>query len=221
MSSKTAAIIGATGLTGQHLKQLLLEDKYFDIIRLIVRRPLPKTNPRIEVKLVDFNDSESVKLALEEVHTIFCCIGTTQKKVKGDKTLYRKIDFDIPVHAARLGKENGCEQFIHMSSVGANSSSGNFYLKLKGEVEEALKASGINSIHIMRPSILLGKRQEFRLGERIGQTVATILSFLIPTKYKPIQSKTVAKAMLNAAKIDKPGFYIYEYKELMRLVYSS
>lgn len=221
MSSKTAAIIGATGLTGQHLQRLLLEDHYFDIIRLIVRRPLPKTNPRIEVKLVDFNDSESVQLALEDVHTIFCCIGTTQKKVKGDKALYRKIDFDIPVNAARLGRENGCEQFIHMSSVGANSSSGNFYLKLKGEVEEALKASGINSIHIMRPSILLGKRQEFRLGERIGQTVASSLSFLLPSKYKPIQSKKVAKAMLNAAKIDKPGFYVYEYKELMRIVHSS
>jgi uncharacterized protein YbjT (DUF2867 family) len=221
MSSKTAAIIGATGLTGQHLKQLLLEDNYFDIVRLIVRRPLPKTNPRIEVKLVDFNDSESVQLALEDVHTIFCCIGTTQKKVKGDKALYRKIDFDIPVNAARLGKENGCEQFIQMSSVGANNSSGNFYLKLKGEVEEALKASGINSIHIMRPSILLGKRQEFRLGERIGQTVATILSFLVPSKYKPIQSKSVAKAMLNAAKIEKPGFFVYEYKELMRIALSS
>lgn len=198
----TATLIGATGLIGSHLLDLLLADSYFDTVRILVRRPLELNHPKLEKRLVDFSDTESYRLALEGSHVIFCAIGTTQKKVKGDMAAYRKVDYDIPVHAAVLGKLIGCETFVLVSSVGANSLSNNFYLKLKGEVENSVTATGIKNIHIVRPSLLLGKRKEFRLGERIAQAVMPVVSFLLPKKYRPVKALAVAKEMIAAAKKD-------------------
>jgi len=195
-----ATVIGATGLIGSHLLELLLADDNFDSVRILLRRPFDLTHPKLEKKLVDFSDMESFRLALEDSDVIFCAIGTTQKKVKGDKSAYRKVDFDIAVNAAQLGKLCGCETFVLVSAVGANSQSNNFYLKLKGETEEAVKATGIKSIHIVRPSLLLGDRKEFRLGEKMAQWVMPVFSFLTPKKYRPIHAKKVAEMMINAAK---------------------
>ena len=195
-----ATVIGATGLIGSHLLELLLADDNFDSVRILLRRPFDLTHPKLEKKLVDFSDMENFRLALEDSDVIFCAIGTTQKKVKGDKSAYRKVDFDIAVNAAQLGKLCGCEIFVLVSAVGANSQSNNFYLKLKGETEEAVKATGIKSIHIVRPSLLLGDRKEFRLGEKMAQWVMPVFSFLTPKKYRPIHAKKVAEMMINAAK---------------------
>jgi uncharacterized protein YbjT (DUF2867 family) len=210
----TATLIGATGLIGSHLLQLLLQDQYFETVRILVRRPFELTHSKLEKKIVDFNNMESYRLALEGSDVIFCTVGTTQKKVKGNKEAYRKVDYDIPVHAAQLGKLCGCKTFILVSAIGANSKSSNFYLQLKGEVEDAVKAVGLQSVHIMQPSILLGKRNEFRLGERIGQFLMNVLSFLIPNKYKPIKATTIATAMLNASKKQTSGCHIYSFKEI-------
>ncbi len=210
----TATIIGATGLIGRYLLNDLLQDRNYDTIRILIRRPFDLTHPKLEKKLVDFADAESFRLALEGTDVVFCAIGTTQKKVKGDKTAYRKIDFDIPVNAARFCKMNGCETFILVSSVGAASKNNNFYLKLKGEVEDAVRDVELKSVHIMRPSILLGERKEFRLGEKISKGIMSVFSFLIPAKYKPIHGKQVAIAMLAAAKKRNKGFYIYHYPEI-------
>jgi uncharacterized protein YbjT (DUF2867 family) len=217
MSKKTATLIGATGLIGGYLLQDLLNDPYFDIVRILIRRPLDLSHPKLEKKLVDFNDAESFRLALESSDAVFCAIGTTKKKVKGNKVAYRKIDFDIPVHAAKFCKESECNKFILVSSIGANSKSNNFYLKLKGEVEDAVKAIGIKSIHIMQPSTLLGARKEFRLGERIAQAIMKIFAFLIPSRYKAIEAKDVARAMLSAAKKEEEGLFIYDYTKIKRL----
>src|SRR5688572_9835540 len=143
MNGKTATIIGVTGMIGGYLYELLKKDSSFDSIRLIVRRPLPKDDPSTEIKLVDFADAESLQLAIDGSDVVFSTVGTTQRKVKGDKEAYRKVDYDIPVRAARFCKATGCETFVLVSAVGANSKSSNFYLKLKGEVEEAIKAVGL------------------------------------------------------------------------------
>jgi uncharacterized protein YbjT (DUF2867 family) len=213
----TATLIGVTGLIGSQLYELLKQDKGFDTIRLIVRRPFTKDDARTEVKLVDFSDGESLQLAIDGSDVVFCTVGTTQKKVKGDKEAYRKIDYDIPVKAAQFCKMAGCKTFVLVSSVGANSKSKTFYLKLKGEVEEAVKTVGVKSVHIMQPSMLLGERKEFRLGEKIGKIFMTGLSFLLPSKYKPIQANKVAIAMLNAAKENNEGFFVYEYDGIRKL----
>ncbi len=201
----TATLIGATGLIGGYLLEELLKDDYYDTVRILIRRPFLRqaqdfTHPKLEKKLVDFSDTESFRLALEGSDVVFCTIGTTQKKVKGDKEAYRKVDYNITVNAARFCKMNGCETFVFVSAVGANSKSNNFYLKLKGEVEEAVKAIGLKSVHIMRPSVLLGDRKEFRLSEKIAQWVMPVFSFLIPKKYRPVKARDVAKEMIKLAK---------------------
>ena len=213
----TATLVGATGLIGSYLLKELLNDPYFNTVRILIRRPLDITHPKLEKKIVDFNDSDSLLVALSNSDVLFCAIGSTMKKVKGDKEAYRKIDFDIPVKLARFCKMTGCEKFILVSSAGANSKSRNFYQRLKGETDNAVKEFGSKTIHIMRPSLLLGERKEFRLGENIGKAVMTSLSFLIPEKHKAIQGKDVAKVMLALAKKKEEGVFVHENSEIRNL----
>ena len=213
----TATLVGATGLIGRYLLEELLNDPWFNTVRILIRRPLDITHPKLEKKIVDFNDSDSLLVALSNSDVLFCAIGSTMKKVKGDKEAYRKIDFDIPVKLARFCKMTGCEKFILVSSAGANSKSRNFYQRLKGETDNAVKEFGLKTIHIMRPSLLLGERKEFRFGENIGKAVMTSLSFLIPEKYKAIQGKDVAKVMLALAKKKEEGVFIHENSEIRNL----
>ncbi|MCC7402276.1 MAG: NAD(P)H-binding protein [Chitinophagaceae bacterium] len=212
--SKTATLVGASGLIGSHLLQLLLDDPYFDTVKILVRRSLPLTHPKLERKLVDFNDNDSLLVAIDNSDVLFCSVGTTQKKVKGDKDAYRKVDYDIPLKMARFCKLSGCETFILVSAAGANNRSKNFYLKLKGEAEEAVRTAGIGSVYFMRPSVLLGKRKEFRLGEKIFTPLARAFSFLLPSKYKPVRAEDVAKAMIAAAKKAEEGVHVWEYREM-------
>src|SRR4030095_14749265 len=214
MSAKTASIIGATGLVGGELLNLLLEDNYFETVKVLVRRPFDREHAKLEKKLVDFNDNDSLLVAVDNSDAVFCAVGTTQRKVKGDKEAYRKVDYDIPVHAARFCKMTGCKIFVLASAVGANSKSGNFYLTLKGEGEDEVKNLQIESVHIMRPSMLLGDRTESRPFEKIGAPVMKAFSFLLPSKYHPIQARDVARAMLAASKKPNKGFFIYEYDQM-------
>ncbi len=209
----TATVAGATGLIGSYLLEKLLKDDYFDIVRILIRRPLDISQPKLEKKLVDFEDADSLLVALTGTDVLFCAVGTTQKKVNGDKVAYRKVDYDIPVNLASYCKIVGCEKFILVSSVGANSKSNNFYLHLKGEVEDAIKTTGLQSLHIMQPSMLLGDRKETRTAERTGQVIMKAFPFLLPAKYKPVHGRDVAKAMLKAAKSPKKGFISYTFKD--------
>lgn len=197
-----ATIIGATGLIGGHLLDMLLNDASFTTVRILIRRPLAISHSKLEKNLVDFNDMESFRLALEGTDVIFCCIGTTMKKMKGDQAAYRKVDYDIAVNAAKLGKAKGCEKFVLVSAVGADSKSRNFYLRLKGETEEAVHHSGIESVYILRPSLLIGNRKEFRAGEKLATWLMPLFSFLLPAKYKPVKASDVARAMITAIKTD-------------------
>jgi uncharacterized protein YbjT (DUF2867 family) len=217
MSVKTATLIGATGLIGTYLLDELLNDPFYDTVKILIRRPLEFSHPKLEKKLVDFNDGDSLLVALSNSDVVFCTVGTTQKKVKGDKEAYRKVDYDIPVKAARFSKMTGCETFVLVSAVGANSKSNNFYLHLKGEVENAVESVGLLSLHIMRPSVLMGDRKEFRLGEKIGKGTMSAFSFLIPSKYKAIHARDVAKAMVATAKGNKEGVFVYEYSGIRKL----
>lgn len=220
MPEKTVAILGSTGLIGHHLLDLLLADNDVDTVRILVRRPVQRTHPKLEVKLVNFEDLESVKLAIDGCQAVFCAIGTTQKKVKGDRQQYLKIDFDIPVKTARLCKEVGCETFAIVTAVGANSKSGNFYLKLKGHVEDAIKLIGLQSVHIFQPSQLLGDRKESRPLEWVFMGLGKVFSPLLLgswRRFRPIKAETVAKAMVAAARLQTPGFYRYTYDAILNL----
>jgi len=221
MDKQTAVIIGATGLIGSLLVETLLNDDSFEKIRVLVRRPYEKQHPRLEVCVLDFSNLDDFANKLGKGDSIFCCIGTTQKKVSGDKAAYRKIDYDIAVNAAILGKEAGFTKYLLVSSLGADANAKGFYLKLKGEVETKIASIGFASFHIFRPSFLLGSRSEVRIGESIMKVIFKGLSNLFFggwTKYKAIEAKTVANAMAQAAKENFAGQKIYHYDEMKALM---
>lgn len=217
-SITTTTLIGSTGLIGSHILDLLLKDDYFATVRVLVRRPVPISYPKLLVMVIDFADPEVFKEAIRGSEAVFCAVGTTNAKVRGDKTAYRKVDYDIPVNTARFCAETGVKQFLLVSSVGANSRSGNFYLKLKGEVEDTVRDTSIPAISIFRPSMLLGKRKESRPAESMAQVMSKGLSFLFPSKYKPVAASDVAKVMVAACKQDIPGVHVYHYLEMMALI---
>ncbi|HOO65511.1 MAG: NAD(P)H-binding protein [Bacteroidales bacterium] len=221
MVDKTATVIGATGLIGGHLAELLAKDAHFSKVRLITRK-MPESVPQgAEVVVINFEDPDAFRSAIESSEAVFCAVGTTRKKVKGDMDAYRKVDHDIPVSAARHCRDSGCRHFSLVSSAGASAKSSNFYLRFKGEVEEAIAGMGIPSVSVFRPSMLMGKRNEFRLAEEIAKIFAAPLSLLFPAKYKPIKGHDVARAMIAAAKREEPGFRIFHFNEMKALIKGS
>ncbi len=221
MQPQTAVVLGATGMIGSYLVKQLLEDEDFSIVRVLVRKPLNEKHPKLEVRVIDFENPHDFRAHLGTGDCIFCCIGTTMKNVKGDKSAYRKVDYDIAVDAAEFGKEAGFSTYVLVSSVGANPAASNFYLRLKGEVELAIRAVGFTRLHIFRPSMLLGDRKEYRFGEKILQNLVSATSFLLAgswRKYHAVHGRMLAKAMIIAAKKQAPGDKVYRYMDFKELV---
>ena len=219
MQSLTAVVLGATGFIGEQLVQQLLNDSTFSKVRILVRRPVKLSHPKLEAEIVNFENLAEYRHKLGRGDCIFCCIGTTQKKVKGDKNAYRKIDVDIPVNAAKMGKDAGFTDYLLVSAVGADAHSKNFYLRLKGEVEREIADLKFKSFHAFRPSILLGERKEFRFAELLGKGVMQGLSSLFIgnfKKYKGIEGANVARAMVAAAKSDGKGMYVHHYDDIIK-----
>ncbi len=220
--SRKACLLGATGLIGQHLLQVLLKDAYYEEVHVLVRKALDYSDPKLVVHSIDFSQPAAYKPAIQGAETVFCAIGTTLKKVKGDREAYRKIDYDIPVTAAVTAAEAGVFGFVLVSSIGADAANNNnFYLKLKGVVEEAVSKQQLPQVHIFRPSLLLGNRSEKRTGERIAQALAPVYSLFLKgswKKYHPIQADLVARAMLKAAKSSAKGIFIHDYTGIMQFI---
>ncbi|MEO9004933.1 MAG: NAD(P)H-binding protein [Ginsengibacter sp.] len=221
MKELTAVVIGATGLTGNLLVEELLKDNDFKTVRTLVRTPIDRNDPKLEQRVVNFNDQNDYAQKFGEGDIIFCCVGTTQKKVNKDEAAYTKVDYDIPVNAADIGIAKGFKQFLIVSAIGADETSSNFYLSLKGKTENRLKQFPFMSIGIFQPSILNGNRKESRMGERFLQIILDLISFLLLgslKKFRSIGANSVAKAMLQASKKQSPGIHYYRYSEMMHLV---
>jgi uncharacterized protein YbjT (DUF2867 family) len=218
MAERTATVIGATGLIGGHLVELLSGDDYFTRVRIIARRKPDSVPEGAEVRIIDFGDQDAFRSAIEGSDALFCAVGTTRKKVKGDMDAYRKVDHDIPVNAARHCRETGCGCYLMVSSVGASPKTRNFYLKFKGDAEEAIAAMSIPSVTIFRPSMLLGKRNESRPAEVIVKYLSAPVAFLFPSKYRPVKGRDVARAMVAAAKSGTGGFRVCHYSGMMDLI---
>lgn len=220
MNDLTAVIIGATGLTGNLVLEELLRDNDFKTVRILVRRTVKIIHPKLEQEIINFNDLDDYTKKFGEGDVIFCCIGTTQKKVKGDKELYKQIDYDIPINAAAIGIAKGFKKFLIVSAIGANENSSNFYVSLKGKIENALKQFHFDSLDIFQPSLLNGNRNETRVLEKMMQGVMDIVSFLFLgplKKYHAIGADNVAKSMVYAAKQNKSGVRYYTYQEMMEM----
>lgn len=212
---KTAVLIGSSGLIGSWLMKYLLEDPACGKLRILVRRNVEIEHSKLEVVTLDFSNLVDFRRAMEGGELVFCSVGTTTKKVKGDKELYRKVDVDIPLNAARFAEEAGCRHFLLVSAIGANSKSRVFYSRLKGEVEDKMNSTGIPAISIFRPSLLLGKREEFRFGELLGQYVFPVIDFLFPSRYRSIKASDVALSMVKISHKELKGINKYHYREMM------
>ena len=216
-NNKTIAIIGSSGLIGSQLLDLLKNRKDVQEIRLLVRRENGLKFTGIRECVINFEDLNAFGEAINGCDAVFCAIGTTRNKVKGDMSAYRKVDVDIPVHAAQLAAQAGVKAFMLVSSVGANASTSNFYLKFKGEVEDTVRQLNIPNIGFFRPSLLLGPRIEFRMGEKISQLMMRPFTPFIPANYKPIQARQVATAMIHTAFNGVPGVHVLHYKEMQAI----
>ena len=217
---KTALIFGSTGLVGGHVLDQLIQNKNYSKIKLFVRSAYEIDDPKIEIVKTDFNNLEN---HIEDIKgdDCFFCIGTT-KKNSPDKDEYKRIELEVPKQVAQIAKSNLVNSFVFVSSGYADPKSSGDYLKFKGLVEEELKRLNFSKLGIMRPSFLLGNRQEKRVGEKIGIFVFKLLSplFLGPLKkMKPIHSATVAKAMIKIANenLEKT---IFESDEIVELTSS-
>jgi len=211
---KVALITGATGLIGGQLVQLLLEDSYYGKIIVVTRKPLDFQHSKLENLALDFDKLTEYYHSLK-ADDVFCCLGTTIKIAK-TKEAFRKVDFEYPVELARISKSQGATQFFLISALGADKNSSIFYNKVKGEVEEAIQKFSFSSLHVFRPSLLLGPRTEQRAGEDAAKWFFKFLGFLLPAKYKAVQSIKVARAMIHFAKANNTGFHIIESDELQK-----
>ena len=194
---KTAIILGATGLVGRTLLQLLIEDDRYTTVKIFGRSSTTITHPKVAEYLGDlFNLATFSEVFTGDV--VFCCIGTTKAKTP-DKETYKKIDHGIPLSAAILAKQNNIKQFQVISAMGANENSSTFYNKVKGEMERDVLAQGIQDTIILQPSLIGGNRAEKRLGEQLAQKTMRWFDFLVPKRYKIIEPETIAKAMIIIA----------------------
>jgi len=215
---KTALIFGSSGLIGGHLLNRLIQDNNYTKIKVFVRSSIELNHQKIEIIQTDFNNLNNHREDIKGDDCFFC-IGTT-KKNSPDKNEYKRVELEVPKQVAQIAKSNLVNSFVFVSSGYADPKSSGDYLKFKGLVEEELKRLNFSKLGIMRPSFLLGNRQEKRVGEKIGIFVFKLLSplFLGPLKkMKPIHSVTVAKAMIRTAneKLEKKVFESNEIAELV------
>ena len=212
MTTRNALIVGATGLVGGFCLQVLLDDDHYSEIIALVRKPLLKTHRKLKTVTTTFDNLE---FELSNIHAddVYCCLGTTIKKA-GSQEAFKKIDHTLVVTVAGLMKKQGAKQFLVISSMGADKDSKVFYNRVKGEMEAAIQALGYPCLRIIRPSLLLGPRKEFRLGEKIAALLIPLLKpFLLGAlkKYRPVEAEKVAQFMVKIAR-DEPiaGVIIYE-----------
>jgi uncharacterized protein YbjT (DUF2867 family) len=220
---KKALLAGASGLIGSMLLPRLLASDHYQQVTVLVRRRLPMEHPKLSQVEADFERLEAYR-ELFQVDEVFCTLGTTIKKA-GSQAAFEQVDLQYPLQLGRLAKACGVRTFLIVTAMGANAQSPFFYNRVKGRVEEQLCGLGLPALAIFRPSLLLGERQEFRLGERIGAAVSQALAFAFVgplQKYKPIHGETVAEAMFRVAQGEaSAAVRVYESAEIAQIARES
>jgi uncharacterized protein YbjT (DUF2867 family) len=204
-----ALLIGASGLIGKQCLNLLLTDTYYSEVEIWVRKSLSISHPKLKERIVDFDTMDA---QTTEARSVFCCLGTTIKRA-GSQEAFVKVDHDYVLSLAGVARKSGAHNFLVISSIGANPASENFYLRTKGTMEDDVKAVGIPAVSILRPSFLMGHRDEKRTGETIAKAIMTIFGFMLVgglRKYRGILDTVVAKAMIHLSKQELIGFNIVE-----------
>lgn len=208
---KTAIIAGSTGLVGSELLTQLSESGLYSEIIVLVRNPCRVNFPNVRELIVDYTRLEDYASELKADH-LYICLGSTMKKAKTQE-VFRKIDVEYPVSLAGIAAQNGTSAIAVISSMGASSKSSIFYNRMKGLMEEGIAVSGIKSVNIFRPSLLLGKRKEFRFGEKFAIIMMRPMTFLFfgpLKKYRPVKIEKLAKAMINSMNEPNVGVNTFE-----------
>lgn len=215
MGFRSAIVVGATGLVGSHLIELLCESDEYVSVTAIARRNIDYKHPKLVVKIREFD--HLTESHLEFAHEVFCCLGTTIKKA-GSKEEFEKVDVEYPLRVAALAKNRGIPHFIVISAMGANEKSVAYYNRVKGKLEKELEELEFDRLSIVRPSLLVGDRKEFRLGEKMGEVALKIANPLLVggmKKFRSIEASQVARAMMVIALYGKnEKVAVYESGEL-------
>jgi uncharacterized protein YbjT (DUF2867 family) len=209
-TKQRALLAGATGLVGHNILHLLSKDSMIAEVRALTRRSLPSEDksPVVKELITDF-DKLQEHPEWFEVDTVFCALGTTIAKAK-TQTAFRRVDFDYPLTIAKLARAQGAGHFLLVSAIGANPRSRFFYNRIKGELEDAILTVGYPSVTIARPSMLLGDRQEYRLGEHIAKKI----TWLFPSFLAGVQASQVASALVQAAHRTAAGMTILDNRTM-------
>ena len=203
---KKAIVIGGTGMVGLQLVKQLIEDEKYDEIISLVRRSSGINNPKLQEKIINFDQPESwSNLVTGDV--LFSSLGTTIAQAK-TKDAQFKVDYTYQFIVAETAAKNGVETYVLISSAGANSKSSVFYSNMKGKLEDAVQALSFKQITIIRPGQLAGNRVEKRKSEKIALSIMYFINKLgLLKRYKPIQAYQVAQAIINAAENKNSGIY--------------
>ncbi|HEY7928962.1 MAG TPA: NAD(P)H-binding protein [Steroidobacteraceae bacterium] len=218
-ASRIALVAGGSGMIGRQLLPLLLAAPEYARVQAISRRPLSIEHARLANRVLRFNTPLEPQLKGLSVQDAFCCLGTTLRAA-GSQAAFRAVDHDLVLAFARAAKAAGAERLVVVSSVGADAESNNFYLRVKGETERDLEALKLRSLDILQPSLLLGRRPEWRTLELAAQIAGWTLGPLLMgrwLRYRPIEASMVAAAMCGAARSGRLGVTRHSYQALRRL----
>lgn len=216
--SRTALVVGASGLVGRELlRQLAAHDSGYTSVHALVRRPIEPAPRSVQMQVVDFSHLPPALPAADE---LYCALGTTIK-VAGSKEAFRAVDFDAVVDSARAAQAAGVKRMAVVSALGADARSRVFYNQIKGEMEAALRALRFERLVIARPSLLSGAREALgqapRLAEQLSLTLLRPFGGLLPASIRPIDASVVARAMCVALGADGPAAQVIESAALQRL----
>ena len=215
MSGKTAIIIGATGLVGNHLLLRLLNDDQFDNVKIFVRTSTGIKHPKLNEHVINFDKKKTYK-KLVTGDVLFSCLGTTRRQAKTKAKQY-KVDYTYQYQFAKMASKNKVPSYVLVSSSSANKNSRLFYFRMKGELEVAVRDLKFSHIHIVRPSIIDGKRCKIRIREKLAAKLSNISGKIIPRikKYRSIKGIEVATALHNIYNQQSdPGVFVYKLDEL-------
>lgn len=209
-----AVVVGATGLVGKELVRLLLNQKKYSKVIVIARRRLSIVHPRLEQQLISFDELNVCPAEWFEGADVFCTLGTTMKQAKS-REKFKLVDYHYVVELGKLVKKHHANKLLVVTAMGSSESSLFFYSKVKGMTERVLQELQLPQLIIVRPSLIIGNRHEFRFGESLAARLSSWLSFAFKgkmKKYKPNEAKDIALAMMKLA---------LHCKEPLRIVSSS
>lgn len=212
------ALVGASGLIGQSLIRLAVGRSDIRLVAIARREiPLP-IGARMEV-LVAPPENWADAIAASNADVLACALGTTWEKAGKSETDFRSVDQHLVLACAKAAKDAGMRQMIAVSSVGADAMAKNFYLKVKGETEQALGRVGIPRLDVLRPGLLRGPREELRPAELAGRILSPVADLLLQgqyTRYRSIKADTMARAIVGLTKEKAFGRFVFEHEAILR-----